>query len=285
MPKQRPVLAVVNYLNTRPLIPGLDARCELVPAVPARCWELVAEGRADLGVIPALGLGDDPDLIMVPDVAIAAEGPVRSVVLVTRMPLARLRTVAVDVSSRASAVLLRILCARSWQIAPRFVPAPPDWEAMLAAHDAALLIGDPAFGLEDDPRFQARADLTVIDLGAAWTEWTGLPFVFAVWAGRADRVTPEIVRELQAARDRGLASLPAIARTTARTPAEEDKNLRYLRDTIRYRLGPRERAGLARYLELAGELGLLAGGRRGAAMLRIAGEADAALAPGTAGAP
>lgn len=271
MGTRRPVLAVVNYLNTRPLVAGLDARCELIPAVPAACWELVASGRADLGVIPAICLGDDPELAVVPDVAIAAEGPVQSVVLVTQTPLARVGSVAVDASSRASAALLRILCVRLWQIAPHFVTTPPDWAAMLAAHDAALLIGDPAFSLEDDPRFRARGDLTIVDLGAAWTDWTGLPFVFAVWAGRAERVTPEIVSELQAARDRGLASLPAIARASARNAAEEEKHLRYLRDTIRYRLGPRERAGLARYLELAGELGLLAGGRQVLAGPGVAG--------------
>jgi len=273
MTARRPVLAVVSYLNTRPLIAGLEASCDLVPAVPARCWDLVSSGEADLGVIPAIGLGDDPELAVVPEVGIAAEGPVESVVLVTRVPLARVRSVALDASSRASAALLRILCARAWGIAPRFFVAPPDWPAMLAAHDAALLIGDPAFALTGDPRFLARADLAIVDLGQAWTEWTGLPFVFAVWAGRADRVTPDIVAELQAARDRGLESLPAIARAAARHPADEEKNLRYLRDTIRYRLGPRERAGLARYLELAGELGLLAGGRRAYAAPGAAGGA------------
>ena len=262
VPARRPVLAVVSYLNTRPLVAGLAARCDLVPAVPSRCWELVAAGVADLGVIPAIGLGDDPELVAVPGVGIAAEGPVESVVLVRRVPLASVRSVALDASSRASAALLRILCARAWGIAPRFVPAAPDWASMLAAHDAALLIGDPAFALSDDERFRARTDLEIVDLGAAWSAWTGLPFVFAVWAGRAERVTPELVAELEAARDRGLAALPEIARAAARNTAEEEKNLRYLRDVIRYRLGPREYAGLARYLDLAAELGLLAGGRR-----------------------
>ena len=269
-------LAVVRYLNARPLVEGLADRFELVEAVPAECWEMVRSGRADLGIVPSLSLGDDPGLAAVPGIAIAAEGPVRSVVLVTRRPLARLRSVAVDRSSRASAALLRVLCANRYEIEPRFAAAAPDWAAMLAEHDAALLIGDPALALAGDERFRLRDDLEVIDIGEEWTRWTGLPFVFAVWAGRAERVTPEVAAELEAARDRGLGRLDAIARAQARNPAEADRNLRYLRNAIRYRLGERELAGLRRYLELAGELGLLAGGRRAPAELRFAG------APGVA---
>ncbi len=274
---RRLVLAVVRYLNARPLIAGLEERCELVSAVPARCWELVASGQADLGIIPAIGLGDDPSLTVVPGIAIAADGPVRSVVLVTKVDLREVRSIAVDESSRSSAVLLRILMTRCYGLTPRFVAAEPDWRAMLARHDAALLIGDPALALDTDPDFRARADLRVLDLGDAWTKWTGLPFVFAVWAGRPERVTPEVVAELTAARARGLAQLPEIARTAAQNPDEEARNLRYLREAISFVLGPRELEGLARYLELAGELGLLAGGRPAPAALIMAGRAADAV--------
>ncbi len=269
--QRRPVLAVVSYLNTRPLVEGLAQRCELIEAVPARCWDLVRSGQADLGLIPALGVGDDPELAVVPEVAIAAEGPVWSVVLVTRTPLDRVTSVAVDSSSRASVALLRILLSKRYGLHPRFKAMPPDWEAMLAEHEAALVIGDPALALATDPRFTERTDLDVIDLGTAWTSWTGLPFVFAVWAGRPERVTPEIVTELLAARDRGLARLPAIARAAARSAADELRYRRYFAEAVRYRLGPSELAGLKRYLELAGELGLLAGRRRAPAAVRLAG--------------
>lgn len=268
-------LAVVRYLNARPLVEGLAARFELIEAVPAECWELVRSGRVDLGLIPSIGLGDEPELAIVPGIAIAAEGPVRSVVLVTRGPLARLRSVAVDRSSRASAALLRVLCAYRYEIAPRFAGMAPDWEAMLAEHDAALLIGDPALALAGDELFRVRDDLEVIDIGEEWTRWTGLPFVFAVWAGRPERVTREVAAELERARDRGLARLESIAGTEARNPAEAERNLHYLQEAIRYRLGERELAGLRRYLELAGELGLLAGGRPAPAGLTFASGAAA----------
>lgn len=256
---RRPVLAVVRYLNARPLIEGLGRQFDLIEAVPSSCWELVRSGRADLGLIPAIALGEDPELAVVPRIAIAAEGPVRSVVLLSRCPVKDLRSVAVDESSRAAAALLRVLCARRFSIAPRFVPAPPDWQAMIAEHDGALLIGDPALALADDERFRARSDLRLLDIGDEWTRWTGLPFVFAVWAGRQERVTPEIVAALTAARARGLAKVADIARAAARNPAEEARNLSYLQDAIRYELTAREIAGLQRFLDLASELGLVAG--------------------------
>ena len=265
------MLAVVSFLNAKPLTEGLDERFDLIQAVPAECWELVRSGRADLGLIPAIGLGEEPGLAIVPDVAIAAEGPVRSVVLITRGRIDGLRSVAVDESSRAAAGLLRVLCARRFDVGPRFVSAPPNWEAMLEQHDAALLIGDPALALAEDERFYARRDLKMIDIGDEWTRWTGLPFVFAVWAGKAERVTPEMVTELQEARDRGLGRLEAIARAAAQNPAQESRNLSYLREAIRYQLSERELAGLRRFLDLAGELLLLAGGRREPHELKFAG--------------
>lgn len=269
-------LAVVGYLNARPLVAGLAERFELEETVPAECWERLRSGAVDLGLIPSIGLGDDPELVAVPGIAIAAEGPVGSVILAAKGPLSALRSVAIDRSSRTSAALLKILFARLYEITPRFVAAAPDWQAMLAEHDAALLIGDPALALAEDEDLLERLRVTLVDLSAEWTRWIGLPFVFAVWAGRADRVTPEIVSELTRAHDRGLTQLESIARAAAQTPAHEEKNLRYLRNAIRYRMGPREAAGLRRYLELAGELGLLAGGRAAPAELRFASEAAAA---------
>jgi chorismate dehydratase len=271
--REATTLAVVSYLNAKPLIEGLEGRFRLIEAVPAECWELVHSGRADLGLIPSIGLGEDPELAIVPGVAIAAEGPVRSVVLITRGPFEDIRSVAVDESSRAAAALLRVLCSRRFDVGPRFVSAPPDWQAMLEQHDAALLIGDPALGLAEDERFYERRDLKLIDIGDEWTRWTGLPFVFAVWAGKAERLSPELVAALQEARDRGVGRLEAIAGAAAQNSAQASRNLSYLREAIRYELGEREIAGLRRFLDLAGELHLLAGGRSAPAELTLAGTA------------
>jgi chorismate dehydratase len=280
-------LAAVSYLNARPLLDGLAARFEIIEAVPAECWELVRSGAVDLGLIPSIGLGDDPGLAIVPGVAIAGEGPVRSVVLLARKPISELRSVALDQSSRASVALLRVLFAHCYDIAPRFEAMAPDWRAMLAAHDAALLIGDPALALAEERSFgDEEGEFELHDLGTEWTRWTGLPFVFAVWAGRAERVTPEIVTELTAASTRGRQRFESIAREVARDSAQESRYLRYLREAIRYEMGSREVEGLTRYLDLAGDLGLLAGGRPAPRELLFAGAVAAGSgAAGAAGAP
>jgi chorismate dehydratase len=285
---RRPVLAVVSYLNARPLIDGLAADCELVSAVPSECWSLVLGGRADLGLVPAIGLGEEPGLAVVPGIAIGSQGPVRSVLLAARRPLDEVNVVAVDRSSRTSIVLLQLLLAQRYRLRPRFVPMAPDWEAMLARHDAALVIGDPALelaaaarrgevtGVEGEP-------ITILDLGTEWSAWTELPFVFAVWAGRRERVTPEIVDLLTAARERGLARIDAIAAAGTRSEEEATARRRYLTEAVRFGLGPEELAGLERFLGLAAEERLLAGERKYPEPLVIAGEPELAEADLQAG--
>ena len=148
--------------------------------------------------------------------------------------------------------LTRVLCHDWFKIAPAFVPQGPSLEAMTAAHDAALLIGDPA--LEADAE---ALGLTKIDLGEAWLAMTGLPFVYAAWTGRAGAVGADDVRSLQAARDEGLANIPAIALEYAPDdPARAARAATYLRDNVRYGLGSEEVAGLQLFLDRAAALGL-----------------------------
>jgi chorismate dehydratase len=184
-------LGAVSYLNTRPLVEGLDRRpgVALRFDVPARCADLVEAGEVDLGLVPIIEYARHDDYAVVPGISIASTDAVDSVALFTRQPIERVRSIALDVSSRTSAGLVRVLCARYFGIQPAFVDAAPDIRAMLAQADAALLIGDPA--LFQDP---ASVDAVKIDLGLAWRAMTGLPFVWAVWAGRAGAATPETCR-------------------------------------------------------------------------------------------
>jgi len=149
--------------------------------------------------------------------------------------------------------LTRVLCAKHWHITPKFTPAEPDLEAMLQRADAALVIGDPAF--EIDP---ARHNVTKIDLGAEWKSLTGLPFVYAMWVGRPGAATPEQCRALREARDAGVAHLPKIARQVGGGNSTlEQRALEYLRDNLKYGLGPSEQAGLRKFHELAAEIGVV----------------------------
>ena len=250
-------LGAVSYLNTKPLVHGLDQRPDLFSVrfdVPAQCAALLHEGRVDVGLIPAIEYLRG-DYRIVPGVAIGSNGPIASVAIFSRVPVERVATLSLDISSRTSVALTRILCARRWGTAPKFTPAEPDWRAMLARADAALIIGDPALAI--DP---AAHGLIKTDLGSEWRALTGLPFVYAMWTGRAGVVGPEHIAELNAARDRGAADVAAIVRAEAAgSAAREAQALEYLRDNLKYALGDAEIAGLRRFHELAAELGLAPG--------------------------
>jgi chorismate dehydratase len=254
----RPVrLGAVSYLNVRPLVFGLDRHPDKVTLrydVPSECARLLAAGEIDLGMIPTIAYADRPGDRIVPGVCIGSEGPVASVALFTRRPIRDVTTIALDTSSRTSAALVRILCARHFGIAPALVPRPPDLASMLAAADAALLIGDLA--LFADHRAHGAEK---IDLGEAWSEATGLPFVWAFWAGQPDTATPETVALLQAAAETGMASVAAIAADYCReSPERIPIAERYLRDHLAFRLTPRATLGLRAYYRAAAELGLIA---------------------------
>jgi len=249
-------LGAVSYLNTKPLVYGLDAipeQFELRFDVPATCATLLHAGQVDLGLIPAIEfLRGAEDYWIVPGVAIASEGDVASVAVFSKKPIEQVRSIALDLSSRTSVALTRILCAKRWGIAPDFSPAEPDLAAMLARADAALVIGDPAMAID-----AAAQGLHKIDLGGEWHALTGLPFVYAMWTGREGAASPGQCAALRRAREQGEANLSRIADQVGEgDPGRADKALRYLRDNLKYGLGEREAAGLRRFHELGVEVGL-----------------------------
>jgi chorismate dehydratase len=250
-------IGAVEFLNARPLTYGLDAEpwCEVRFDVPSVCARLLHAGHIDVGLIPAIELlrGPEPYEIVAGPV-VSCRGEVESVEVFSRVPVSEIRTLALDTNSRASVGLLRVLCARHFGIAPTFVDMAPDLPTMLQHTDAALLIGDPAF----DAPWQAMG-LERIDLGQAWWDMTGLPFVFAVWAARPGALTNVQAERLRQIRDQGLGAAEIIAADYAGgDPAGTARATRYLREIIRYDLDEDARRGLARYLELAVELGLAA---------------------------
>jgi chorismate dehydratase len=203
-------------------------------------------------MIPSIEIGAG-DYRIVPGVAIASEGPVASVALFSTKPIDRVESIALDESSRTSAALVRVLCAERFGIAPAFHGAAPDLLAMLGRSDAALLIGDPAL-------FAPYESLGVlkVDLGAEWTEATGLPFVWAFWAGRPGAASPETCEALEGARDAGVEAIPAIAAEFGGgDPARERIARRYLRENIKYFLGERHERALERFYEAAVRLGIV----------------------------
>lgn len=248
-------IGAVGYLNARPLTWALhrepqhwDVRYD----VPSVCASLLHAGDVDLGLIPSVEYLSAPDYRFVPDIGIGSLGPIASVAIFSKVPVGEIRSLALDTSSRTSVALVKVLSRHHFRIAPEFRPHGPDLAGMTAVADAGLLIGDPAF--DTDP---AALGLTKIDLGDAWTAMTGLPFIYAAWTGRPGAITPEGVRALQEAQDEGVRNVEAIAREYGRDDAAVTaRAARYLRDNVRYGLGPQEAAGLQLFLDYAADLGL-----------------------------
>jgi len=241
---------VVSYLNAVPTVHGLgaDPRFEIVRDVPARIAARLHAGEIDLGLIPSIEYAEG-EYAIVPGVAIASRGPVRSVSLLHRGRLEDVRRVAVDTSSRTSAALVRVLLRDRLGRDPEYTPMPPDVPIMLDRADAALVIGDPALYYD--------GDATRLDLGAEWTERTGLPFVYAFWAGRPGAATADDVAALQSALAAGLAAVRQIAVSYNGHPDRAALNEAYLRGHISYALGPAELSGLREFYARAHQRALI----------------------------
>ena len=251
-------VGAVSYLNARPLVVGLETRPDRFAVrydLPSICARLLHDREIDLGLIPSIEYLRGDGYVMVPDCAVVSDGAVASVAIFTKVPIARVRSLALDTSSRTSVALTRVMTAKYFQIAPRFVDQGPDLEAMLAHADAALLIGDPALFVD-----HRRLGVEKIDLGQAWKDFTGLPFVYACWTGHPGALTSDDVTLLQRARADGAGAPESVA--ARYYPDDADKAATgglYLRENIRFRMGPREQAGLERFFALAAEVGVVAG--------------------------
>jgi chorismate dehydratase len=248
-------LGAVGYLNARPLVYGLDRSLRFLLRfdVPSTCASLLHEGAIDIGLIPSIEYLRGGPYAIVPDLAIASRGRVASVLLFTSRPIGDVRSIAMDVSSRTSVALVRVLCARLYKISPKIEPAGPDLSQMLGRCDAALIIGDNA--LFQPPNVEHKLPIEAIDLGQAWADLTGLPFVYAFWAGRPGTLEPGDVEALQRARDAGVAASDNVACAYLRdTPERQAVGMRYLRENIRYHLGAEEQAGLELFYRYAAEI-------------------------------
>jgi len=260
-----PRVGHIGFLNCLPLYWGLqaigaDAGMRLLRDTPDHLSDALVAGDLDIGPISLIeALRNADDLLVLPEVAVGSDGPVRSVCLVSRRPLADLEDalVALGSTSRTSVLLARLVLEQVYGLHPRYLKHVPDLQAMLEVADAAVLIGDPA--LHATLVGAPEAGWHVLDLGQAWREWTDLPMVFAVWAVRRDyaldhpeslaKVRTAFARALGAASDhRDLVVTAASATTDYPRAAFED----YF-SVLDFSLGDRQLAGIERFgLEIAG---------------------------------
>jgi chorismate dehydratase len=244
-------LGAVSYLNAQPHVHGLESEpgFRIERDVPSKVARRLHAGEVDLGLIPSIEYAWGSYAI-VPGAAIGSRGKVLSVCLFHRGPIERVRRVALDTSSRTSAALVKVLLRERLGRDPQYLPMGPSLVDMLAVADAALLIGDPALDF--------AGDALRLDLGEEWTRLTGLPFVFAFWAGREGAVAPQGVKRLQRALESGLASIATIAEEHAHGVKERAAAYEaYLRTNIVYSLGEEERAGLVEFYRRAHALALI----------------------------
>jgi chorismate dehydratase len=259
-------ISAISYLNTAPLLWNFEhgeagADFDISYTIPSACAEALHTGTADIGIIPAAAYATIADLVIIPDVAIAARRAVRSILLVSTMPVDSMwtgvRTVALDTSSMTSVALAKILFAK-WMGGPRdYKPMAPNLDQMLDVCDAALLIGDPALQVD-------RTRYSTLDLAEEWVARTGKSFVFAFWAIRkqalAGRNAKAIAEVFKASRDHGLLpqNLEAIAQEWAPRLGLTIEEVRiYLTHNIHYYLDPPCLEGLALYYRLGMEIGAL----------------------------
>ena len=263
-------LGAISYLNVAPVYdwlarrsPGELGGVALVDGVPAQMNRALELGAVDISNVSSVAFGQHVgEWALAPGLSVAAHGRVDSVLLFSWHADWRAldgRSIALTDHSATSVALVRLLAERRYAIQPRYVTQPPDLDAMLAEHDAALLIGDTA--LREGYLRRAIAGRSqpyqpyVFDLAAEWQTWTGLPFCFSVWAARADRAeaiaASDVVALLQASRKRGVADLERLAReAAARLKLPLAVCQQYLR-LLDYDLGPRDLDGLRRFLEMA----------------------------------
>jgi chorismate dehydratase len=247
-------VCAVSYLNTVPLVWGMlhgpqRGVFDLDFALPADCAERVRDGSADIGIVPVAALLEQ-DLKIFRGAGIACRGGVRSILLVSKVPLDRVRTLAVDSSSRSSTMLSRIVLDEAYGVRPEIRSMPPDLDPMLETADAAMIIGDPALRL--DPPTLESAGLHVHDLGAEWVNLTGLPMVFAVWAGRADVWTHERERAFAGSARFGLEHVgDIVAAEHSARGISADLAREYLTEHIVTELGDDEYSGMEAYLKRA----------------------------------
>jgi chorismate dehydratase len=256
-------ISAISYLNTAPLMwdfehgeAGRDF--DISYTLPSDCARALQAGAADIGIIPAAAYAEVPGLTVLPGIAIASRRPVRSILLVSQLPLEKIRTVALDTSSMTSVALTKVLFEKWLGGGRTFTSMVPDIEKMLASHDAGLVIGDPALQID-------RSRYLTLDLAEEWIRYTGKPFVFAFWAVRQDALrgavpAQDLASVFQQSRDHGLEprSLDRISREWAPRLSLTESGVRsYLTENIYYHLDAGCLEGLQLFYRYASEIGAL----------------------------
>jgi chorismate dehydratase len=265
---RRPRVGHIDFLNCLPLYDGLVRSGALLDVrlrreTPDVLNGLLLAGELDIGPISLVpALQHHRELVVLPDIAVGSDGPVLSVVLVSKRPVEELdgAHISLGSTSRTSVLLAQMLLAQRYDVKASFETAAPDLPTMLRSADAAVLIGDPALRAT----YEAPGlGLHVLDLGAAWRDWTGLPMVFAVWAARRSYFEEHpsqvaaVQRSFRASLSDSLARVEEVAARAAQWEPFDAATLAGYFRALDFRLGPRQLEGVAEFTRRGALLGAL----------------------------
>ena len=230
------IIGSVPYLNARPLVnwfyteAGAGSGIEVIERPPSELAVMLETGEIDAALVSSFASFQHPEYVHVPGISISGQDEIRSVRAFAKIPFSMIHSCAMDTSSLTSVAMLTILLAEMYDVFPQRINHKPDLQAMLSAADAALLIGDPGMLADGD-------GLQVLDLGEAWRKKFRLPFVYALWLGKKERITDDLVTALQTAKEYGKTKYRELADEEAiRLGVTSDVCFSYFTDVMDYDL-------------------------------------------------
>ena len=238
-------ITAVSYLNTKPLLYGIfkskiAKNIDLQLDIPSDCATKLKNGEVDLGLVPVAIIPEIEGAQVISDYCIGSEGSVKTVAIFAEQPIETLDHIYLDFHSRTSVELAKILVREYWQLSPTFIPAQEGYLDHIKGSTGGLVIGDRTIGLEDQFAYS-------YDLGTAWTDYTGLPFVFAAWVSRKP-LSPDFIREFNRGLKMGVEAVPELIYLLPKPSSGFDLN-EYFTHYISYELDAAKRKALQRFLQ------------------------------------
>ena len=244
-------ISVVSYLNSKPFIYGLrnakfNVDVDIQEDTPSLCAEKLLSGRADIGLVPVSVLPLLKKHSVISDYCIGSDGNVNSVLLLSNVPLEKIKTILLDYQSRTSVLLTRVLANKFWYINPKWQSTSAEFEKQIVADCAGLVIGDRALMLKNEFRF-------VYDLSAEWKKFTGLPFVFACWSSIRD-LEKSFLNDFNSALKNGISLIDEISKKEITTVLNEHEIKHYLTDCIDYNFDDKKKNAMNIFLKMTEDI-------------------------------
>ena len=244
-------ISVVSYLNSKPFIYGFNklnfnAKADIQLDTPSVCAEKLISGKVDIGLVPVAILPELEKYFIISDYCIGADGPVDSVLVLSNVPLEKIKTILMDYQSRTSVMLTRVLAKNFWKISPEFFSSKPEYEEKISGDVAGVVIGDRALILKNKFKY-------CYDLSEEWKKFTNMPFVFATWTATSEP-DAQFLKDFNAAISQGIELIPEIAKAESNSSLSEESIRNYLTKSIDFNFDNKKKKALQLFLKYVAEL-------------------------------